>query len=131
MMVCAVEPPFYARLIEGLGLAGEALPAQYDRSGWPQLHARFAAVFRTRSRDAWTALLEPLGACVSPVLNLAEAPQHPHLQARGTFVPDALGHPVPAAAPPVPPAWPAGAVTDLLKRWGVAPSVCAGLASAA
>ncbi|WP_325423253.1 CaiB/BaiF CoA transferase family protein [Aquabacterium sp.] len=124
MLVCAVEPPFYARLIEGLGLDAAELPAQYERSRWPELRERFAAVFKTRSRDEWTAALEMLGACVSPVLSLAEAPLHPHNRARGVFVGD--GHPVPAAAPRLS-ATPAGhapatlgAPHDLLRRWGVA-----------
>lgn len=129
MMVCAVEPPFYARLIEGLGLAGEDLPAQYHRQGWPQLRERFTAVFKTRTREAWTALLEPIGACVSPVLNLAEAPLHAHLQARGTFVRDARGQAVPAAAPrfsatPVELApTSCGDVDRVLERWGCEPDV--------
>lgn len=124
MTVCAVEPPFYARLLEGLGLAGEDLPAQYDRTGWPRLRERFTAVFKTRTRDEWTAQLEMLGACVSPVLNLAEAPMHPHLQARGTFVHDARGRVMPGAAPrlsvtAVGVAPMAGeGVASLLGRWG-------------
>jgi alpha-methylacyl-CoA racemase len=96
MLVCAVEPPFYARLIEGLGLAGEDLPAQYDRKRWPELRSRFERVFRTRSRDEWTAALEMLGACVSPVLDMSEAPSHPHNQARGVFLGELA---IPAAAP--------------------------------
>jgi len=124
MLVCAVEPPFYARLIEGLGLDAAELPAQYERRRWPELRERFAAIFKTRTRDEWAARLEMLGACVSPVLSMAEAPQHPHNRARGVFVGDV--DPVPAAAPRLS-ATPAahapatlGPAHDLLRRWGVA-----------
>lgn len=124
LMVCAVEPPFYAKLIEGMGLQAAELPAQYDRARWPELRARFAALFATQSRDTWTAQLEMLGACVSPVLDMAEAPLHVHNRARGVFVGDS--HPVPAAAPRFS-ATPSahapeslGTARSLLQTWGVA-----------
>ena len=122
MLVCAVEPPFYARLLEGLGLAGEDLPAQYDRRGWPRLHQRFTQVFATRPRDDWAARLEPLGACASPVLDLAEAPGHPQLAARRVY--DAAGQPAAAprfSATPIAHA-PArlDSPAELLARWAAA-----------
>lgn len=122
MLVCAVEPPFYACLLEGLGLEAGQLPAQYDRPRWPELRERFTAVFKSRTRDDWTARLEMLGACVSPVLDLAEAPGHAHNRARGVFVGD--GAPVPAAAPrfSVTPSSHAphdlGSAAETLRRWG-------------
>ncbi|MFA9429956.1 CaiB/BaiF CoA transferase family protein [Egicoccus sp. AB-alg2] len=82
--VGALEPPFYAQLLAGLGLAGEALPAQYDPAGWPTLRARFTAVFATRTRDEWAERFEATDACVTPVLTFAEAPKHPHVAARGS-----------------------------------------------
>ena len=84
--VGALEPKFYTALIDGLGLAGEDLPDQYDRSGWPCLRKRFKEVIATRSRDEWVAVFNGTDACVAPVLSLAEAPRDSHLQARGTFV---------------------------------------------
>jgi alpha-methylacyl-CoA racemase len=86
MSVGAVEGRFYAELLHKLGLADADLPNQHDRSGWPLLRERFAAVFLTRTRDAWCAIFEGSDACVAPVLNFSEAPAHPHHRARGSFL---------------------------------------------
>jgi alpha-methylacyl-CoA racemase len=80
--VGAIEAKFYAVLLEGLGLAGEALPSQHDRHRWPQLRERFAAVFRSKSREEWGRVFEGTDACVAPVLNIAQAQGHPHQRAR-------------------------------------------------
>ncbi len=96
--VGALEPQFYAELLDGLGLAGEELPAQLDPQGWPILRARFAEVFATKTRDEWEEVFAGTDACVAPVLSLDEAPDHPHNVARGVFV-DRDGRRVPAAAP--------------------------------
>jgi alpha-methylacyl-CoA racemase len=81
--VGAIEPKFYAELLERLGLAKEALPAQDDRAGWPTLRERFAAMFRMRTRDEWCAVFDGSDACFAPVLDFAEAAVHPHAIARG------------------------------------------------
>jgi alpha-methylacyl-CoA racemase len=78
----ALEPKFYAELIERLGLAGEDLPDQYDVKGWPKLKVRFAEVFAAKTRDEWCAVLEGSDACFAPVLDLDEAQAHPHMAAR-------------------------------------------------
>ncbi|MET0587918.1 MAG: CaiB/BaiF CoA-transferase family protein [Novosphingobium sp.] len=104
-----IEPQFYALLLEKLGLSGDAeFDDPMDRDRWPGLKTRLGAVFRTRTRDEWCALLEDTDACFAPVLTLAEAPQHPHNVARGTFVEaDGLLQPAPTPrflgtpAPPV------------------------------
>lgn len=96
--VGALEPQFYAELLEGLGLSGDDLPDQYDRSGWPRLRERFGEVFAGRTRDEWTEAFAGSDACVAPVLGMAEAPDDPHLAARGTFV-DVAGVTQPASAP--------------------------------
>jgi crotonobetainyl-CoA:carnitine CoA-transferase CaiB-like acyl-CoA transferase len=99
MAVGALEPRFYAALLTGLGLDGEAdLPDQYDRAGWPELRQRFADRFAQRSRAEWTVVFAEVDACVAPVLAPAEASQHPHNAARGTFV-ELGGIPQPAPAP--------------------------------
>jgi alpha-methylacyl-CoA racemase len=82
----AIEAKFYAELVERLGLAGEQLPAQHDRAGWPGLRRRFAAAFRSRTRDEWTRVFEGSDACFAPVLSFAEARAHPHNVARGSHV---------------------------------------------
>ncbi len=91
------EPKFYRRTLEILGLAHEDLPAQEDRDHWPEMRERFAAVFRTRTRDAWCAIMEGEEVCFAPVLSLAEAPEHPHNKARETFIErDGFMQPAPA-----------------------------------
>ncbi len=82
--VGALEPQFFAALMAGLGLEAEGWD-QNDRAAWPRLAARIAGVFATAARDDWAARFEGTDACVSPVLSLTEAPQHPHNRARGTF----------------------------------------------
>ena len=84
--VGAIERPFYDELLTGLGLRRDELPDRRDEGNWPDLKERFAAVFRTRTRDEWAERFAGTDACVSPVLSLTEAPQHPHNVARGTFV---------------------------------------------
>ena len=84
--VGALEPQFYAALLEGLGLTGELPGRQHDVEHWPEHRRRIAEVLATRTRDEWTAVFEGSDACLTPVLGLTEAPAHPHLAARGTFV---------------------------------------------
>ncbi|HEX5598839.1 MAG TPA: CaiB/BaiF CoA-transferase family protein [Micromonosporaceae bacterium] len=96
--VGALEPQFYAALLDGLGLTGKLPGEQFDMDCWPEHRELFAAAFRTRTRDEWAALFEGTDACVAPVLSLAEAPQHPHMAARGVFT-DLDGTIQPKAAP--------------------------------
>ena len=81
-----IEPKFFAQLLEKLGLDPSTLPAQYDESRWPELREAIAAAFLTRTRDEWVELLEGTDVCFAPVLSFAEAVEHPHTVARGTFV---------------------------------------------
>ncbi len=94
--VGALEPPFFAALVEGLGVG--PIGEQYDTVAWPDQRAAIAAAFASRTRDEWSAAFEGTDACVAPVLSLAEAPRHPHLVARGTFA-DLGGHAVPRTGP--------------------------------
>ncbi len=82
----SIEPQFYAELLRLSGLEGEKLPAQMDRSRWPELKERVAKVIKTRTRYEWCETMEGSDVCFAPVLSMAEAPQHPHNRARGTFV---------------------------------------------
>jgi crotonobetainyl-CoA:carnitine CoA-transferase CaiB-like acyl-CoA transferase len=117
--VGALEPQFYAALLAGLGLADAGLPAQYDRSGWPELRRRFTEVFAGKDRDDWAEIFAGTDACVSPVLGMGEAPGHPHAIARSAFTEvGGVTQPAPAprfgrspAGPPTPPPRP-GADTD-------------------
>src|SRR4029079_11927153 len=100
---------------------------QWERERWPQLKQRLAAVFRTRTRAEWTALLERADACATPVLSLDEAPAHPHNAARGTCV-EVGGAVQPAPAPRFsrtpgavrrPPSEPGADTACALRDWGV------------
>ena len=133
--VAAIEPRFYAALLDGLGLAGADLPDQNDPAGWPTLRAAIGAELSTRSRDEWARHFEHAGACVAPVLTMAEATTHSHNVARSTFV-EVAGSVQPAPAPRFsrtpgaidrPPQM-AGANTDeVLGDWGVTPDELAAL----
>jgi alpha-methylacyl-CoA racemase len=83
--VGALEPQFYAALLDGLGLTDAGLPAQDDRRGWPRLREALTAAFGAHPREHWERVFEGTDACVTPVLDPGEAPAHPHLAARGTF----------------------------------------------
>jgi len=128
LSVGALEPQFYALLLEGLGLAGPdaGLPDQNDNAGWPILRERFTEVIRTKTRDEWVAVFGEVDACVAPVLNMGEAPSHPHAVARAAF-PEVGGVPQPGPAPRfgrTPAATPTPAVEGVdpalvLETWGV------------
>lgn len=97
--VGAIEPQFYALLLDRLGLSEDAdFARQNDAAQWPALKVRLADIFRTRSRDEWCELMEDTDICFAPVLSLTEAPRHPHNAARKTFI-EAGGVVQPAPAP--------------------------------
>jgi alpha-methylacyl-CoA racemase len=135
--VAAIEPQFYAALLEGLDLTGAGLPAQHDQGGWPVLRARFAEAFRTRSRDEWADHFARRGACVTPVLTMGEALDHRHPREWGTFVDvDGARQPGPAprfsrTAPRVsgPPRAPGADTSTALAAWGVPEDEIARLAA--
>ena len=84
--VAPLEPRFYARFLAGLGIDGEDLPDQHDRSGWPRLRARFTEVIASRPRDEWAEIFAGTDACVTPVLAFGEVSAHPHLAARESVI---------------------------------------------
>lgn len=85
--IAAAEPQFYADLLQRLGLTDPELTTErMNPDRWPEFKARFAAVFRTRTRDEWSRLLEGTDVCYAPMLDFAEAPRHPHSVARGAFI---------------------------------------------
>ena len=81
----AIEPAFYAELLQKLDLIDVDPAQQHDTQHWPTLRARVAARLKERTRDEWTALLEGTDVCFAPVLNLDEAAMHPHQIVRGNF----------------------------------------------
>lgn len=95
--VGAIEPQFYALLLEKTGLAGVSLPHQMDRQAWPAMKQRLAAVFLTKTRDDWCRIMEGTDVCFAPVLSIGEAPAHPHARARAAYVEvDGVAQPAPA-----------------------------------
>jgi alpha-methylacyl-CoA racemase len=120
--VGAIEPQFYAELLRLLEVDANEMP-QWDKARWPEFKDRLAALFKTRTRDEWAALLEPAEACATPVLGIAEAPSHPHVAARNTFV-ERRGVVQPAPAPrfsrtPGEIHADGGSADEVLRAWGV------------
>ncbi|MFF9400607.1 CaiB/BaiF CoA transferase family protein [Streptomyces sp. NPDC014744] len=96
MAVGPLEQRFYDEFSTLLGIDGEA-PDRSDVTRWDELHALVADRFRARTRAEWTEVFAGTDACVAPVLSLREAPHHPHLAARSTFVEhEGLTQPAPA-----------------------------------
>ena len=125
LAIGALEPQFFALLVETLGLDPRFLAAGFpaSRTGNDELRTAIATAVRTRTRDEWTAVFEGTDACVAPVLTLAEAARHPHNVARASFVTvDGVEQHAPAPrfsrtpAGPVQPPHPAGADTDAVLR---------------
>jgi alpha-methylacyl-CoA racemase len=123
----SLEPQFYAEMLARLGLTDEVEAArQMDQTSRPELRDKLTALFKTKTRDEWCEVLEKTDACFAPVLTMAEAAEHPHMQARGTIVQD-NGLPQPAPAPRFsrtpgaisrPPAWPGQHTDEVLADWG-------------
>jgi len=124
--VGAIEEKFYAELLDGLGLAGESLPHQFDREQWPQMKERFSAVFATKSRDEWTEVFRDTDACVTPVLSPLEAAAHPYNTARDVFETNGVIQPRPAprfsttpGSISAPPRLPGSGTRLGLAKWGI------------
>jgi alpha-methylacyl-CoA racemase len=121
--VGALEPQFFAALLEGLGIDPASLPSQGDREGWPTIKTVLASKFAARSRDEWAEHFAATDACVTPVLDASEAPGHPHNEAREVFIEvDGVIQPAPGprfSATPAPrprgPGYP-GRDTDLVLK---------------
>ncbi|WP_114520918.1 CaiB/BaiF CoA-transferase family protein [Altererythrobacter sp. ZODW24] len=126
----SIEPQFYAELRRLAGLAEDAdFDAQMDPRTWPALADKMTALFKTKTREEWCALMEHTDVCFAPVLTLGEAPEHPHNKARGTFIDMGEGGVQPAPAPrysvtengaPTPAsAAPGGDTDDVLSSLGI------------
>lgn len=118
--VGAIEPKFYAELLEKIDAPARLKPAQNDATTWRASCDELAAIFATKSRDAWCALLEGSDACFAPVLTLDESFEHPHIRARGVYAARGEAHHAAAAprfsrTPGGNDAAPAG--EQLLARW--------------
>ncbi len=136
--VGAIEPQFYAELLDRLGLDSSELPAQLDVAAWPAMRERLAAIFASGTRDHWVEVFTGSDACVAPVMSLDEAPRHPHMAARETFI-EVDGATVPGPAPrfgrsrtaaPQPAPLPGGDTDELLAELGYAAETVAGMRAA-
>jgi len=88
MAVGAVERKFYAQLLAGLSIESVPSARQNDKDTWPETREVIAAAFAQKTQAEWTEIFDPTDACVSPVVSLRGALDHPHLKARGTVVVD-------------------------------------------
>ncbi|MDP3821149.1 MAG: CaiB/BaiF CoA-transferase family protein [Burkholderiales bacterium] len=95
----AIEPQFYALLLNKLGFTDADAAAQFDTASWPALKERVRALFLTQPRQHWCDLLEGTDACFAPVLTLDEAANHPHNAARGLYAQTPSGGRRTGAAP--------------------------------
>ena len=126
-----IETRFYTLLLKTLDIEPSELGEQLDAASWPRAKAILSAKFRTRTRDEWARLFADSDACVAPVLRWDEAPQHPHLAERGTFMTiDGVTQPAPAPrfsrTPPhipYPPASPGSA--NALAEWSAPEEIAA------
>lgn len=96
MAVGAIEPQFFAALLNGLGLTQDEVPGQLDIGSYPRMYDVFAQRFASRTRDEWAQVFAGTDACVTPVLTWTEAATNEHLNARSTVI---TAHGVEQAAP--------------------------------
>ncbi len=82
----SIEPQFYALLREKADLTEDLWDAQMDRTKWPEMKEKIEAIFKTKTRDEWSELMEGTDICFAPVLGLDEAMDHPHNKERQTIV---------------------------------------------
>jgi len=124
MSVGALEPQFYAELVRRLELD---LPDRNDPANLPAIREALTARFKERTQAEWAVVFDGTDACVASIIPLSEAPAHPHLAARGTFV-ESAGITQPAPAPrfsrtgssiQMPPGGPGAHTREALAAWGV------------
>lgn len=96
--VGSIEPQFYALLVEKAGLNPETYKDQMNPMSWAQKSEELEGVFKQKTQAEWCEIMEGTDVCFAPVLDFIEAPNHPHNQARGTYI-SVNGHVQPAPAP--------------------------------
>ena len=123
--VGALEPQFWRALVERIGID---LPDRDDPANHATIRGALTRRFKERTQAEWSEVFDGTDACVAPVVPLADAPRHPHLAARGTFVErDGVTQPAPAprfsrttATLSAPPAAPGEHTREALAAWGIA-----------
>ena len=125
----SIEPQFDALRRELCEIDDPEFAKQNDKQHWASLRGKLEALFVTQTRDHWCALLEGTDVCFAPVLDLQEAPQHPHNLARQSFVEiDGVTQPAPAprfsrtpTTVQAPAAMAGEHSEEILNDWGFAP----------
>ena len=117
----SIEPQFYALLLEKAEIDDPEFKQQMDVTKWPELKVKLEALFKTKTREAWCAIMETTDICFAPVLSMDEAPRHPHIKQRNTFV-DVDGVIQPDVSLPLPRGrdggcWPCHRLGNCLPRW--------------
>ena len=138
LAVGPLEPQFFAELVRLAGLPEDHRADQMDRATWPARRAAYARLFRSHTRDEWAAIFEGSDACATPVLSFVEAPDHPHMAARGSFVEVAgvtQAAPAPRfdrtpSGPPGPPPAPGADTDPVLRELGLSEDRIAALREA-
>ena len=129
LAVAPIEEKFRAEFYRLIGLDAEVPRTGRTAANWPQLRRAIADRLATRTRAEWCAVLEGTDACAAPVLTMGEAPEHPHLRARETFIEvDGVVQPGPAPrfsrtkpGRPTPPEAPGHSTAEALAAWGITP----------
>ncbi len=124
MSVGALEPQFWAELVQRIGVD---LPDRDDPANHATIRGTLIRRFREKTQAEWAEIFGGTDACVAPVVRLSDAPQHPHLAARGTFVErDGVTQPAPAprfsrteATLGEAPALPGEQTREALAAWGI------------
>ena len=96
--IASIEPKFYQLLREITPLEDSIFDDQLSRESWPEQKKALKEIFLKKIQQEWCDLMEGTDICFAPVLNMAEAPEHPHNKARGTFI-ELEGIVQPAPAP--------------------------------
>ncbi len=124
MSVGALEPQFYAELVRRLELD---LPDRNDLANLPAIRAALTTRFKDKTQAEWSAIFDGSDACVAAIVPLADAPRHPHLEARSTFVEqDGVVQPAPAprfsrtpSSLSMSPGGPGARTREALTAWGI------------
>jgi len=123
----SIEPQFYQLLLDTLGIDAQSKGVGQAKKDWQKMRQRLKQIFLREPQSHWCELMEGTDICFAPVLTMAEAPAHPHNEARGTFV-NAFGLTQPGPAPRFsrtqggiqrPPPIPGEHTAEVLKDWGV------------
>jgi alpha-methylacyl-CoA racemase len=133
--VGSIEPQFYKLLLTHTSLEGAELPAQSDRTQWPAMQQRFAALFKQKTRAEWVEIMQQTDICFAPVLKMSEAIRHEHNRHRDSFVDiDGIAQPAPAprfSGTPTrvqrPPAYTGENTDEVLRDWGFSQAEIAAL----